>query len=516
MKTAKRTSIFSAICAALALNSAAASEPFEAQPGMDGVLITPELAYRSAQVTLSGPNGMETLEFATGETIFVPAPKLDGQFKYEVILSPALSQAQRDALSSSPRDGSAVPLFENDQTVYSGYMQVDGGVLVDGSLVESSTKSDTDNGNGLSAPADPGLSQVINNDATIRYSLCVGGDCADTESWGTDTVRLKENNLRIHFDDTSDAGSFPRNDWRLVANGSSGGDPEMFAIEDATAGNYVAWFAAGAPANSLYVSSEGRLGIKTNSPAVEMHALDGDTPTLRLDQNQSAGWPAQTWDLAGNEANFFVRDASHGSNLPFRIYPSANNHNSLIVDPQGQVGIGLPNNNNAAVPDAAATLHVRARDVANDSLMIIEDSNGTDVLTLTAAGDLVLEGTLAQLSREDSKEHFNPVDHAEILATLKALPISTWNYKHQADDERHLGPMAGAFYDAYRLGADPQHIATSDMAAVALASAQALIHEVEQRDERIQDLEERLARMEGLMVKVLESNTDLATQLVSR
>ena len=47
------------------------------------------------------------------------------------------------------------------------------------------------------------------DDVIIGFSLCVGNDCVNGESFGFDTMRLKENNLRIHFDDTSTSASFP-------------------------------------------------------------------------------------------------------------------------------------------------------------------------------------------------------------------------------------------------------------------------------------------------------------------
>jgi len=63
--------------------------------------------------------------------------------------------------------------------------------------------------------------------------------------------------------------------------------------------------------------------VGTSKPVVEMHLVDGNTPTLRLEQNGSSGFTPQTWDLAGNEANFFVRDVTNGSKLPFKIIPGA-------------------------------------------------------------------------------------------------------------------------------------------------------------------------------------------------
>jgi hypothetical protein len=58
-----------------------------------------------------------------------------------------------------------------------------------------------------------------------------------------------------------------------------------------------------------------------------------------MEQNNSGGFTAQTWDVAGNEANFFVRDVTGGSRLPFRIRPGAPT-SSIDINASGEVGIG--------------------------------------------------------------------------------------------------------------------------------------------------------------------------------
>lgn len=73
------------------------------------------------------------------------------------------------------------------------------------------------------------------DDVIISFSLCVGNDCVSGESFGFDTFRLKENNLRLHFQDTSNSASFPTNDWRIVANDSTNGGASYLAFEDSTA-----------------------------------------------------------------------------------------------------------------------------------------------------------------------------------------------------------------------------------------------------------------------------------------
>ena len=163
--------------------------------------------------------------------------------------------------------------------------------------------------------------QVFTQDVVVQGSICVGFDCVNGESFGSDTLRLKENNLRIHFQDTSNSASFPTNDWRITINDSTNGGANYFAISDTTSGRDPFKIEAGAGANSLYVDDGGRVGLGTANPVVELHVVDGDSPTLRLEQDGFSGFSAQTWDVAGNETNFFVRDATNGSTLPFRIEP---------------------------------------------------------------------------------------------------------------------------------------------------------------------------------------------------
>ncbi|SFE41356.1 hypothetical protein [Roseivivax sediminis] len=225
---------------------------------------------------------------------------------------------------------------------------------------------------------------VINQDTTIRNSLCVGTDCANTESYGSDTFRLKENNLRINFVDTSNSGSFPARDWRIVANDQSNGGDDYLAFEDADAGRQPFRVQGNAPANALRVNSNGNVGFGTASPVLELHVADGDSPGLRLEQDASSGFAAQSWDIAGNETNFFVRDVTNGSTLPFRIQPSAPS-NALYVASDGEIGMGT------TTPGGA--LHVNAggnhadlllQQTTNNTTWTIRNNEDTGRLTFSA------------------------------------------------------------------------------------------------------------------------------------
>ena len=106
------------------------------------------------------------------------------------------------------------------------------------------------------APAD----QTINDDLIVTFSQCLGSDCVNGENFSFDTLRLKENNLRIHFWDTSNSASFPTNDWRISINDSANGGQNYFSIDDVTAGN-----------SPFRIMAGGNVGIGTTSPTERLH-----------------------------------------------------------------------------------------------------------------------------------------------------------------------------------------------------------------------------------------------------
>jgi hypothetical protein len=391
------------------------------------------------------------------------------------------------------------------------------------------------------------LGVVVASDQIVQGSLCVGFDCVDGEVFGFDTIRMKENNTRIKFDDTSATAGFPFHDWQLTANDSASGGLNKFSIEDTTAASVPFTIEGAAPSNSLYVDDVGRIGIGTSTPVLQAHIVDGNTPALRMEQDGSSGFTAQTWDVAGNEANFFVRDVTSGSRLPFKIRPGAAT-DSLVVDAEGDVAIGIPN--------ASAKLHVggsggttsilvretsginavrsmavlennggsrlRFEDTSNDlhdwlvtansiGFAISEDFSGVQEFMLQrGTGNLTIAGTLTQNSDRTRKSNITAVDPKEVLQKVVSLPISTWTYKEDPS-ATHLGPMAQDFYSMFELGNDERRIATIDTSGVALAAIQGLKLELDRKDEELKQLRAEIAALR----ETARRNASLHEQLES-
>ena len=109
---------------------------------------------------------------------------------------------------------------------------------------------------------------TTSTDVIIASSLAVGTDAVNGEDFGFNTFKLKENNLRILFDDSDDpTGTMPYNDWQIEINESSNGGESHFAILDVTNATRPFNILAGAPNNAFYIASNGNVGIGTDTPS---------------------------------------------------------------------------------------------------------------------------------------------------------------------------------------------------------------------------------------------------------
>ena len=355
--------------------------------GSTGLSWQPTVSYKSATLTVSGPGELNLRrEFATNESLSFhtydskEAALEDGQYTWELRFSPVTDQKVKEALRAARESGNTTEIdtlkkqgkLPGEPLVISGYFRVkDGSVVTDSNepavrrggerIVASASAGAVDTDSGV-----PTKDQLILDDLIVSGSACIGFDCVNGESFGFDTIRIKENNLRIRAVDTSSTSSFPTRDWQITFNDSANGGASKFSIDDIDGGRTPFTIEASARSHSLYVDDRGMVGFGTSTPAVELHMSDGDTPTVRLDQNGTSGWSPQRWDVAGNEANFFIRDATNGSKLPFRIRPGAPT-SSIDIGGDGDVGIGT------SLP--SASLHVKRSD--GTAQVLVEEINGT-------------------------------------------------------------------------------------------------------------------------------------------
>ncbi len=287
------------------------------------------------------------------------------------------------------------------------------------------------------------------DDVSAQGGVCAGSDCTNAESYGLASAKLKENNTRLKFEDTSTGVGFATTDWQLSANDTFSGGANKFFVEDLTAATVPFLIEGGTPNNTLYVDSNGRVGIRTSTPGRDLTISVPVSPIIRMEQSAS---PFQAWDIVANDANFYVRDVNHESN-PF-IIRSAAPGNSLVVDTTGRIGLGV------ASP-----------------LFQIHHSSGA---RLDA-------GTWFNASSRDVKQDIHQLDGGAALDAFKALEPVTFAYKTNPGETR-VGFIAEDV---------PDLVATPDRKALSSLDIVAVLTKVVQEQQRtIEDLETRLQCLE--------------------
>lgn len=370
---------------------AAAADLAKVQKLGDAMYFEPLADAADMVLTVTGPCDYykRTTLSQAGELVFeLDESTVDGTYRYELKTIPRIEKGLMDELRQARERGDMTKAGQacraghspdRPQVQQAVFTVANGEIVFDPSAAEPAPQVEKAGGlsalaEGMAAAAGPESGQLgaaekltAFDNLYVYNSACIGFDCVNNgETFGSDTIRMKENNLRIHTEDTS-GGSFPTTDWRIEFNSNLSGGGNWFRVQDATANRSIMTLEGNAPSHSLYVENSGDVGFGTANPVLDLHVATGDTPGLRLEQDTSSGFGAQTWDLAGNETSFFIRDATNGSTLPFRIRPSASS-NALVIDTDSDIGMGTLS--------PSEELHVLKSD-ADDVFIRLENSNAT-------------------------------------------------------------------------------------------------------------------------------------------
>jgi hypothetical protein len=551
---------------AIALAKSSSPEPLARMSASGSLVVWTTVAnHESASLTVVAPDGtMFRKEFAAGTAPSFRLQDLggklsDGSYTYEMRFVPRISPEVKKQLAAAREagDDAAAARIQRDagistEMVQSGTLTVLNGAFLSPDVEEptSATRQPVASSTGGTSTASINAPRTIKpldvvtaDDAIIQGSLCVGLDCVNNESFGFDTIRLKENNTRIKFDDTSTSTGFPNHDWQLTANDSASGGANKFSIEDITAATVPVTVTGSAPTNSIFVDSTGRVGFRTSTPVLDLHVSTSNTPAMRLEQNNSGGFTAQTWDVAGNEANFFVRDVTGGSRLPFRIRPGAPT-SSIDINASGQVGIGTASpsaglhvTTNLRIDGTDATgiraigfggtspttnpniytngsyLVVNAKNGANQ-LHLNFDSGATSLTTVQAGGGNVGIGCTtpsaklvvasaggcsnpssslnpgdAQFTIASSrtfKENIAPVEEPDILDKIKDVGVYHYDYINGPKDR--IGLIAEDFHKVFGRG-DEKYLNGGDVQVALWLAVQQLTAENKALTQRLSKLE---------------------------
>jgi len=126
--------------------------------------------------------------------------------------------------------------------------------------------------------------------------------------------------------------------------------------------------------------------------------------------------------------------------------------------------------------------------------------DSTKFLNTSTGAYLTTTGTWTNNSDRNRKENITEIDGRLLLEQLAQLPVSTWNYKGESPNVRHIGPMAQDFHRVFQVGADSLAVTTIDPSGVALAAVKELKRQVDElrtQNQRLEAIIEELASHRG-------------------
>ena len=199
----------------------------------------------------------------------------------------------------------------------------------------------------------------LNANLNIQFSLGIGTDIVNNENYGFNTLKLKENNLRILFDDSDDINSgLPANDWQIEINDSKNGGESYFGIKDITHSTFPFKIMAAAPDNAFIINSEGKIGINTDSPDEKL-VVNGNIKATAF-----IGDGSKLTGLTGG-----IGGISEADNITIEADTDNNNTGDISFLVGKKLAMNIANNGNVAIGKAIPETNLDVNgDIKADSI----------------------------------------------------------------------------------------------------------------------------------------------------
>lgn len=176
----------------------------------------------------------------------------------------------------------------------------------------------------------------------------------------------------------------------------------------------------------------------------------------------------------------------------------------------GQFSVAIGKNARTANRQGSIVLGDGCAGFSSDSVyptannqVVMRGCGGVKVFTnqgLTSGVELAAGGSSwSAVSDRNRKENFLALDGEDVLARLRGVPVTTWNYLSQDRSIRHMGPMAQDLYAAFGLGENELMINSIDIDGVNLAAVQALTARTDALQAENAELRARIERLEALL-----------------
>ncbi len=223
-------------------------------------------------------------------------------------------------------------------------------------------------------------------------------------------------------------------------------------------------------------------------------------------QTKTTGYGAVTLGTRATATNPYAIaigynvDASADQSVALGSYVSTNNKNGSMV-------FGDASTTSYATPTVINQMVMRF----DNGYRLYTNSSATIGVSIGPGGT-----SWSTISDVHMKENFREIDGEQLLAKIRSMPITQWNYKENAKSIQHIGPMAQDFHKAFQLNSDSLSISSQDMDGVNMAGIQALIKRTDdiQEKSKVWDANTLLIQKQQMEIEALRREIEALRKLI--
>jgi len=350
-----------------------------------------------------------------------------------------------------------------------------------------------------------GYLNTIHSNAT--HSLIAGGSVNRVRGSYASVPGGSGNQANGDYSMAAGRGSFSEGDYALaLGRGAKANHTGAFVWADSLPADF-----ASTTNNQFLIRASGGVGIGTDNPSAELHVA-GPSPSGSFDGQLHLAGTGDNGN-AGNGAG--LRFSGHDGNIPRDwAYVRGLKENSTVGSLNSQLSIATR---------SSGGLQERLR-ISSRGYMALGAFDPSHPIHLASGAHVTAAGVWVDVSDRNAKENFEAVNPRQILDQVAELPITSWNYKAEDQQVRHIGPVAQDFHRSFGVGADDKHLAALDGNGVALAAIQGLNEKVEggiqhaevrsrqfeqrlkQKDTEIAQLKQELEKLKQVVDKLVNAN----------
>lgn len=260
----------------------------------------------------------------------------------------------------------------------------------------------------------------------------------------------------------------------------------------------------------------GGKGVEIKDPVPGHCFCDNDLEVLGAHQQTKFGVQvgesaANPDAIFNNRMSLFIWPATGDQSVGLQLWGRHNDISVVVTSQEGLPYRGI------SVEESAAFNFLKILRTAGTTGIVDDATNKTNTVwtpegrlglgiadpdhPIEAASGAFLSsgGAWTNASSRTLKEGFRTVDVTEVLRRVRALPITEWRYRADAQAVRHIGPVAEDFEAAFALGGDGKSLSAMDSVGVALAGIQALAQQVDALSDQLRERDEQIKALQGAL-----------------